>query len=149
MKSIKEKKYRQESEYDLAIKYLEELNKKINYLQNISIKFRIKQLFSSNQNKIIKHLTIKSHKYLKDGYEFQTKIEKMYESKEEHPHYCVYLNIKVGMEQRKKLLYKEFSYLKDASNYFKILNQEIENSKRRDIMEKIFDIKIKEIKKIL
>lgn len=155
MKNNKEKTYRMESEIELAFPYLDELDDQINKLRDLAFFVKLKDAIISSRTsrkvKLAKKYSIKSQNHQKDGYRFQVKIEGLYvNSKNDEPiYYLVYANIKYQMNQKYKQFYKEFRKKNQAFKYYNQLNNELELLKRRDIMEKIFNAKEKEIRKLL
>ena len=62
-------------------------------------------------------------------------------------YYTFYTDIKYYNEKRLKQFYKEFRKESDSKNYYKTMAGIFRHLKRRDIMEKLFDLKLEEIKK--
>ena len=93
---------------------------------------------------------LKSQNFIKDGYEFRIRLESIYtENHEDKPtYYIFYSNIKYYNERRPKQFYKEFGKENDALNYFKDMQGVFTHLKRRDLMEKLFDMKLKIIKSL-
>ena len=147
--------YRKESEIDKAFVYLDDLDNQIKELKDSKYQnnFNIFSLFSKknydNLN-MTKKKILKSQNFIKDGYEFRIRLESIYtENHEEKPtYYIFYSNIKYYNERRPKQFYKEFGKENDALNYFKDMQGVFTHLKRRDLMEKLFDMKLKIIKSL-
>lgn len=147
--------YRTESEIDKAFAYLDKLDNEIKELNDLKYQntFNIFSIFSKKSYdslNMTKRKILKSQNFIKAGYEFRIRLEAIYtENHEEKPtYYIFYSNIKYYNERRPKQFYKEFSKEKDAVNYFKDMQGVFTHLKRRDLMEKLFDMKLKIIKSL-
>lgn len=148
--------YRKESEIDKAFDYIDELDAEIkklrgsnslNYNKLYSI-FSFKKIY--NDSPIIKTQRIKSHNYMKDGYEFRIIMDKVFteKSKDKIAYYIFYVNVRYNSEKRIKQLYQEFNKLDDVKKHYKNMEGVFKLLKRRDLIERIFDFKLKEIEKL-
>ena len=147
--------YRRESEIDKAFEYLDKLDKELNRLKdlnNSTISFF--SIFAPKNEyrdftTITKCTVTKSENYIKDGYEFKIKQEKVYTKKRlnKPTYYTFYVDIKYYNEKRLKQFYREFRKESDSKNYYKVMSGIFKHLKRRDIMEKLFDMKLEKIKK--
>lgn len=149
--------YREESEIDKAFNFLDKLDAEIEELENseYNCNFNLFSIFSKKDYKnsnieITKKKILKTHNFIKDGYEFRIRLEAIYTVKktEKPTYYIFYSNIKYYNERRPKQFYKEFVKEQDAIKYFKDMEGVFTHLKRRDLMEKLFDIKLEIIKKL-
>ncbi len=148
--------YRKESEIDKAFDYIDELDAKIKNLRGSSSlnNNKICSIFSFKKNynnsPIVKTQRIKSKNFIKDGYEFRIIMDKVFteKSKDKIAYYIFYVNVRYNSEKRNKQLYQEFNKLDDIKKHYKNMEGVFKLLKRRDLIERIFDFKLKEIEKM-
>jgi len=69
-------------------------------------------------------------------------------SKDKIAYYIFYVNVRYNSEKRIKQLYQEFNKLDDVKKHYKNMEGVFKLLKRRDLIERIFDFKLKEIEKL-
>lgn len=165
--------YSIESEIDKAFPYLNELDEEISRLKKIidkrklakkspqSAKKRKFNLFRISRHqkienkedieiidtpKKLRRKTLKHHKYTKDGYEFHIRIINIYEDITNlTDHYEFSVRIKFGEQIKNNQFYKEILNKDVALQYYKNMEGVFKHLTRRDLMERLFKEKRKEI----
>ena len=154
-----------ESEIDKAIPYLDKLNTEISQLKtgklrgsyrskslNIPKKFSLFSLFKKkvtiNQkvSTTAKRRQVRKQSYIKDGYTFTIKLYCVSDGKNQY--YEFFADIKYGDEIRKKEYYRTFTDIDKAKKHYEDMKGVFKILRRRELMEKLFTEKLKEIKSL-
>jgi len=161
-------KYTPESEIDKAFPYLEKLDEEITkYKKNTDKKlphtikkkrfilfkiFRKQKLKSKkidkliNTSKKLRRKTLKHRNYIKDGYEFHIRLVNIYEDITNiTDHYEFSVSIKYNEQIKKEQFYKSFNNKDEALQHYKNMEGVFKHLTRRDLMERLFKEKTKEI----
>lgn len=160
-------KYTPESEIDKAFPYLDKLDEEIDKYKKRAKKlpqivknkkfilfkiFRKQMLGSKNIGKIInttkklRKKTLKHRNYIKDGYEFHIRVVNIYEDITNiTDHYEFSVSIKYKEQIKKDQFYKSFNNKDEALHHYKNMEGVFKHLTRRDLMERLFKEKMKEI----
>lgn len=160
--------YSIESEIDKAFPYLDKLDEEISILKNtiekkklvekspmVKTKFNFLNflLFKLSKEKTVKiskspqklrYKTLKSHKYSKDGYIFYIRLLQRFDEEKIY-YYEFSVNITFSEIVKKEQFYKKIDNIDDAMHYYNDMNGVFKYLKRRDLMERLFNIKKQEI----
>jgi len=154
--------YSKESVIDRAFPFIDELDNQINTLKlqleevrnkDNNLNFFKKLFNKKNINEEfddsikIKRNYCKMHKFRKDGYDFVLRSTRVY--KENDPttpyYYEFFVNIKYNFETKNKQFYKRFACENESKKYFEDMEGVFKHLTRRDLIERLFIIKQKEI----
>ena len=151
--------YKKESEIDNAFPYLDKLNKEIDELNKQILsnkkntakkrKFKLFSFILKEKNEVDpikeKRKLIKSHTYKKDGYIFKIVLYNVSNELNNNLYFEFYSNIIYVNEIRQKEFYKQFFDKNEAKKHFENMEYVFKILKRRDLMEKLFNLKLQEI----